>query len=139
MNIEQLEQNIQSLVTNLNEETFVYDLLRAYELPKASITRLQKGDYNLSKKPGEILWKKQLFFKQATEEEGDLHVLIDNLKNDPTIKKQHPRFIIVTDFQTLLAVDTKIHDTLDVPLRDFLKHYDFFLPLDGKGEIADTE
>jgi len=132
MNIEQLEQNIQSLVTNLNEETFVYDLLRAYELPKASITRLQKGDYNLSKKPGEILWKKQLFFKQATEEEGDLHVLIDNLKNDPTIKKQHPRFIIVTDFQTLLAVDTKIHDTLDVPLRDFLKHYDFFLPWTGR-------
>ncbi|MCH9723391.1 MAG: N-6 DNA methylase [Planctomycetes bacterium] len=132
MNIEQLEQNIQSLVTNLNKETFVYDLLRAYELPKASITRLQKGDYNLSKKTGEILWKKQLFFKQATEEEGDLHVFIDNLKNDPAIKKQHPRFIIVTDFQTLLAVDTKIDDTLDIPLQDFPKHYDFFLPWTGR-------
>jgi len=131
MNIDQLEQNVQSLVENLNEETFVYDLLRAYELPKASITRLQKGDYNLAKNPGEILWKKQLFFKQAAEEEGDLHVLIDNLKNDSAIKKQHPRFIIVTDFKTLLAVDTKIDDTLDIPLQQFPKHYDFFLPWAG--------
>ena len=52
MNIDKLEDNIQSLVTNLNEKSFIYDLLLAYEQPRSSITRLKKGDYNLSKIPG---------------------------------------------------------------------------------------
>ena len=55
MNIEKLENNLQSIAQNRSEETFIYDLLLAYEQPKAAITRLKKGDYNLSKKPDEIL------------------------------------------------------------------------------------
>ena len=130
MNVEKLEGNIQLLVANIAEETFIYDLLRAYEQPKAAITRLQKGDYNLSKIPGEILWKDRLFFRKETDR--DLHGLIDMLKSDPAINKHHPRFIVVTDFQTLLSVDTKTDDTLDIPILDLAKHYDFFLPWAGK-------
>jgi len=129
MSIEKLEDNIQSLVTNLVEKTFIYDLLLAYGQPKASVTRLKKGDYNLSKIQGEILWKKKLFFKK--EIDSDLHGLIDKLKNDPAIARHDPRFIIVTDFQTLLSVDTKTKDTLDIPITDLAKHYDFFLPWAG--------
>jgi len=55
MNIEKLEDNIQLLVANLNEETFIYDLLLAYDQPKVAITRLQKRDNNLSKIPAEVL------------------------------------------------------------------------------------
>ncbi|HDH10943.1 MAG TPA: class I SAM-dependent DNA methyltransferase [Nitrospirae bacterium] len=129
MNIEKLENNIQSLVTNLNEKTFIYDLLLVYGQPKSSITRLQKGDYNLSKIPGEILWKKKLFFKEETA--IDLHELIDKVKSDPAIIRHHPRFIIVTDFKTLLSVDTRTEDTLDIPAHDLTKHFDFFLPWAG--------
>jgi len=129
MNIEKLEDNIQSFVTNLTEETFIYDLLLAYEQPKSSITRLKKGDYNLSKISGEILWKKKLFFKKETD--SDLHSLIDKLKREPAIIKHHPRFIVVTDFQTLLSIDTKTEDTLDIPITGLAKHYDFFLPWAG--------
>ena len=129
MNIDVLENNLKTLVTPLNKETFIYDLLMAYELPKASVTRLQKGDYNLSKAQGEILWKKKLYFKQETM--LDLHQSIDQLSVTPAITKQHPRFIIVTDFETLLAVDTKTGDTLDILLTDLCKYYDFFLPWAG--------
>lgn len=129
MNTEKLESNLKALVTNLNQETFIYDLLMAYELPKAAVTRLQKGDYNISKIPGEILWKKKLFFKKETD--ADLHHLIDKLRIDPAIIKQHPRFIVVTDFQTLLSVDTKTGDTLDISILELAKHYDFFLPWAG--------
>jgi hypothetical protein len=129
MNIEKLEVNIQSLVANLSEQSFIYDLLLAYDQPKSSITRLQKGDYNLSKNQGEILWKKKLFFKE--EKDTDLHGLIDKLKSDPAITRHQPRFIIVTDYQTLLAVDTRIDDTLDIPVRELAKHFDFFLPWAG--------
>ncbi len=129
MNIEKLEANIQSLVANLSEQSFIYDLLLAYDQPKSSITRLQKGDYNLSKNQGEILWKKKLFFKEETD--ADLHGLIDKLKYDPAITRHQPRFIIVTDYQTLLAVDTRIDDTLDISVRELAKHFDFFLPWAG--------
>ena len=129
MNIEVLENNLKTLVTHLNKDTFIYDLLMAYELPKASVTRLQKGDYNLSKVQGEILWKKKLFFKQETT--LDLHQSIDQLSASSAITKQQPRFIIVTDFDTLLAVDTKTGDTLDILLTDLSKYYDFFLPWAG--------
>ena len=129
MNLEKLESNLQALITNIDEESFIYDLLLAYGLPKASVTRLQKGDYNLSKIQGEILWKKKLFFKQDIE--VDLHQLIDQLTTDTTIAKQHPRFIVVTDFKSLLSVDTKTGDTLDISIADLAKHYDFFLPWAG--------
>lgn len=129
MNIERLESNIKALVTNLNKETFIYDLLVAFELPKAAVTRLRNGDYNISKVPGELLWRKKLFFKKETD--TDLHHLIDKLRIAPAIAKQHPRFIVVTDFQTLLSVDTKTGDTLDIPISELAKHYDFFLPWAG--------
>jgi len=129
MNIEALENNLKALVTHINRDNFIYDLLTAYELPKASVTRLQKGDYNLSKVQGEILWKKKLFFKQETT--LDLHQSIDQLSASSAITKQQPRFIIVTDFVTLLAVDTKTSDSLDILLTDLCKHYDFFLPWAG--------
>ena len=63
MNIEKLEDDIKSLVSGIDEDNFIYDFLLAYELPQASITRLKKGDYNLSKQPGEILWKKRVCFR----------------------------------------------------------------------------
>ena len=101
----------------------------AYEQPRSSITCLQKGDYNLSKNQGEILWKKKLFFK--IEKEADLHSLIDTLQSDTAITRHYPRFIIVTDYQTLLAVDTRKGDTLDIPIQELAKHFDFFLPWAG--------
>ncbi|MEX0963776.1 MAG: DNA methyltransferase [Pseudohongiellaceae bacterium] len=129
MNIEKLEASLQSLVANISEQSFIYDLLLAYDQPQSSITRLQKGDYNLSKNPGEILWKKKLFFKE--EKNADLHELIDKLEHDPAITRHHPRFIVVTDYQTLLAVDTRIDDTLDISVRVLASHFDFFLPWAG--------
>ena len=129
MNIENLEKQLNQLVENVDEESFIYDMLLAYEQPKASITRLKKGDYNLSKNDDEILWKKKLFFKADTD--SDLHSLIDQLQGDAGITRHHPRFILVTDYQTLLSVDTKTEDTLDISIEELPKHFDFFLPWAG--------
>ena len=75
MNIDTLEQNLHKLVVNPSPSTFLYDLLLAYEQPKASMTRLQKGDYNLAKRSNAVLWKKKVYF--AYETDSDLHTLID--------------------------------------------------------------
>jgi hypothetical protein len=70
MNIGQIEENVQTVAAGLSRDTFIYDLLSAYGLPKASITRLQQGSYNLSKTPGEILWKKKLYFRPVFDEDS---------------------------------------------------------------------
>jgi len=126
MNIVQIEKNIKKLMKSISRKTFIYEFLLAYGLPKASITRLKKGNLNLSKVVGEISWKKKLFFRE--EFKTDLHLTITEISK--TIK-HNQRFIIVTDYKTLLAIDTKTNDKLDCELKDLPKHYDFFLPWAG--------
>lgn len=129
MNLTQIEANLQQIISNFNKDTFVYDLLLAYGQPKATITRLQQGGLNLSKVEGEIAWKKKLFFKAVENE--DLHELIDGIKTNGKSLKHDPRFIVVTNFETLLAIDSKTSDTLDIPILEIARHFDFFLPLAG--------
>lgn len=66
MSISQVEELVQQVVKNFTPETFIYELLAAYGKPRSSITRLQKGNLNLSKVPGEIVWKKNLLFRSIT-------------------------------------------------------------------------
>jgi len=126
MNIAQIEKNLQKLMKSFDKESFIYKLLLAYGSPKASITRLQKGNLNLSKNEGEIIWKKKLFFKEEYKE--DLHITVSEIAKKI---KHNERFVIVTDYKLLLAIDTKTDDKLDIELKDLPKHYDFFLPWAG--------
>lgn len=129
MNIAQIENNLQQLVKTFNKESFIYDLLLAYGQPKATIKRIKDGGLNLSKVDGEISWKKKLFFKAVKGE--DLHELIADLTENGKAVKNDPRFVVVTDYKTLLAIDTKTQDTLDISIKDIAKHFDFFLPWAG--------
>jgi type I restriction-modification system DNA methylase subunit len=126
MNIAQIEKNLQSLMKSFKKESFIFELLLAYGLPKASITRLQKGNLNLSQNEGEIIWKKKLHFKE--EYNKDLHAIVSETANGV---KHKERFAIVTDYKTLLAIDTKTEEKLDIELKELSKHYDFFLPWAG--------
>jgi type I restriction-modification system DNA methylase subunit len=126
MNVAQIENNLKLLVYTLDKETFIYNLLESYYLPKASISRLQKGSLNLSKAQGEVSWKKKLFFKE--ELKNDLHLTISSLKDE---LKHNQRFVIVTDYKTILAIDSLTKDQLDIPITDLPKYYDFFLPWAG--------
>ncbi len=64
MNIAQIEKNLQKLMESLTKETFIYDLLLAYGLPKASITRLRKGNLNLSKVVAKYLGRRSSISKK---------------------------------------------------------------------------
>jgi hypothetical protein len=136
MNITQIESNIETLINELDKQTFIYDFLAAYGTPNATIKKLQLGTLNLLKKSNlleegttDILWKKKLYFKII--EGQDLHHFIDEIRKDETVSKQQPRFIIVTDFKTILAYDTKTSDSLDCDFVNLNKHFSFFLPLAG--------
>jgi len=137
MDLNKLEQNIAKITKHLDKDEFIFAFLLAYDFPKSSITRLKKGDYNKSNSDDganqTILWKKNLFFK--VEQKQDLHLAIDEAQKDPAILKQHPRFIIITDFKWLLAVDTKKSDSLDIPLDELSQNFTFFLPWAGMEKI----
>lgn len=128
MNIAQIEENLQKIVKSFKKESFIYDLLLAYGKTNVTIKRLQ-GTLNLSKAEGEILWKKNLFYKIETKQ--NIHVLLEEIKADHKAKKKSPRFLILTDFKILVAFDTKTTDSLDIPIIEIPKHFDFFLPLAG--------
>ena len=134
MNAEQIEKNVTAIVENFNKEEFVFDLLKAYGISKTSITRLKKGDFNLSKVKGEVLYKSKLLFKEV--ESGTLLNTIDELTKDTDSLKHNPRFVIVTDYKTLLAKDIRTGLALDTPILEIHKHFGFFLPWAGQEKYS---
>lgn len=136
MNASQIEINVTALVQNFNRDSFIYDLLTAYGISKTSITRLKKGDFNLSKVEGEVLYKSKMLFKEVKT--GTLLNTIDELTKDPDALKHNPRFVIVTDYKTLLAMDIRTGLTLDTPIIEIHKHYGFFLPWAGQERYSQT-
>lgn len=128
MTSKEIEANLEKLIVTLNNDEFIYDLLLAYGISKTSVNRLKKGDFNFSKIAGEVLYKNKLFFAYA---ERDLHLKVDEFATDERLLKQNPRFVIVTDYNTLVAKDLKTKLNRDFPLKDLPKYFDFFLPLTG--------
>ena len=89
MTISQIEEKIKNLLSNLNQEQFVFDFLLSYGEPKATIARLKKSDLNQLEEKAQLLHRKKLFFKVAM---CNLHLLIDSLKDELTQTKQKPLF-----------------------------------------------
>lgn len=132
MNIALVAEKVKVLAGSIKQADFLFDLLECYGKPKASITRLKmvgKGSYNLSKNADEVLWKKQVYFKTTNSDK--LLTIIDRMKHADVVTTHQPRFIIAINATHLLAIDTKTEDTLDIPLAELNKKFDFFLPWAG--------
>ena len=136
MTVVEIENNLHDLVANFDKENFIFDLMLAYGTPRSTIKRLQGSDHDKLGSNGELVVRKKLFFKVAANE---LYTAIDKLKSSKDVLKHSPRFIIVTDYETLLAYDMKTEDSLDIEILNITNHYDFFLPLAGmeKATYAD--
>lgn len=136
MNTDKVEEGLEQLIENFSKEMFVFDLLMAYGIPKSTITLLKNTPAKLSGKENQIILKNKLFFDVETKE--DVHATIDALQKDINTRKHNPRFIIVTNYEILLAVDTKTNETLDIEIKDIAKHYAFFLPWAGMEKTQHT-
>jgi hypothetical protein len=62
MNLKEIEERIQTLGAATGPD-YLYDLLRCYGMPNATIVRLQKGSYNRSERDDECLWKGKVYFR----------------------------------------------------------------------------
>lgn len=138
MNSVQIEENVKSLVKHLSSQEiskadFVYELLLAYGHRKSVVSRVKSGERNLSKNVGEVILKRHLYFKSC---KSNLFAEIDAIKNSKIVANNKIRFVVVTDFSQLIAIDTKTQDTLDIELSQLAKHFDFFLPWAGMEKMV---
>ncbi|WP_350644653.1 DNA methyltransferase [Pseudoalteromonas sp. G24-MNA-CIBAN-0072] len=126
-----LFKKLENIVSGLNKEEFVYDFLLAFGSPKATITKLKNSYGSAGSLLDESVVLKNKIHFQTCEPTQNLYALCESTKKSSHISKDKIRFIIVTDFEDVVAYDTKAKDTLDVELIDLPKSYAFFLPLAG--------
>lgn len=122
-------KKLTEIVDNFNIENFIYDFLLAYGISKSVVSRLKKGDQNRSTRQNEVLYSKKIIFR--TENSNNLFNAIDDIHKDTLVQKHNPRFAVMTDCVQLVAKDLKLGKTLDIPLKELPKYFDFFLPLAG--------
>ncbi len=136
MSIIEYEDEIKELVNKDNHDEFIYDFLSIYDkISKATITKLRKGTNNLAKTPGEVYLKNKLYFKYTDNDILGAFSQVETYVNEISSK---PRYIIVTDYNRLLAKDTKTKDSLDIEFTQLPKYFEFFLAWNGI-EKADFE
>lgn len=124
---EQIETILKTLSPN---PELIYDVLIAYGFPKATVTRIKSGDYNQSKEPGQIIWKKQLCYQEVLP--GTSLSALQDMRASKAIMKHRPRFLVVSDGENWSALDTKDEETREFLISDLYKHCDFFLPWTGR-------
>lgn len=125
--IESLEQ----VCAAVNEDEFIFSFLDAYGFPKSTITRLRNGDDVRNVGQGDdIGLKKKLYFRVVPVGQ-DVTAELDALKDSDLIARHDIRFVIVTNFETLVAFDLKADERLEVAFGELAKSYAFFLPLAG--------
>ncbi len=129
MTSKETEQHLENLVQNLNPSEFIYDFLLAFGFPKASVSRLKKGDFNRSKVAGEILYKGKIFFKEG--QTGNMLFEVEELSKDSRILKENPRIIFLTDYENVVAKDLRTKVNREFQITDLPKYRDFFVPITG--------
>jgi hypothetical protein len=116
---------------------FIFSFLQAYGTPKSTVKRLQIGDKqrNVARIAGDIAIAQKIYFHPLQKGEV-LQKAFDSILALPVISQHKIRFVMVTDFSTVLAYDGKVEDYTEFDFDDFKTNYEFFLPLTGQYEKA---
>ncbi|MDY0838713.1 class I SAM-dependent DNA methyltransferase [Lacticaseibacillus paracasei] len=128
MAITEYEDQIQEIVSKADHSKFIYDFLSVYDIPRATVTKLRKGMNNLAKEASAVYLKNKLYFKEGN---GDLMQDFADLQERVDELGSKPRYLLVTDYQDLLAKDTKTNETLDIEFAKLPQYFDFFLAWNG--------
>lgn len=127
MKLREIEERL-AAAKALEGGEFLFELLRAYGIPKASITRLRTGSYNRSEQKGEYLWREKVYFRSLDCPDEELYSLVDAAKTEERVRRERPRFVIARNGSKLVAADLKTGDALDIEIEELQNHAAFFLP-----------
>ncbi len=129
MNLTDIESRVAGVDTDQGFD-LIFALLAAYGFPRASIARLRSGGLNRATRRDECLWRAKVWYR-FVEAAEDVHDVIDTGAANPNIVKLDPRFLVVRSRDRLLGLDMRTRATLDVPLVELARHFEFFLPWAG--------
>ena len=115
------------------DREFLFSLLAAYGKPRSSITRLRNGSLNVAADPTcEVAQKDVVYFREVPmATEISLLEAGEQLRTAAHVLRYTPRFILVTDYATLISWDTKTGENMVFPLREIAQNFTFFLPWAG--------
>ncbi len=130
MNLKEIEERVADVRAAEGSE-FLFELLRAYGIPKASITRLRSGSYNRSGQEGEYLWRGKVYYRSLDCPDEELYAAVNAAKAEERIVRERPRFAIARNETRLVAADLDIGDALDIEIKKLQNHAAFFLPWAG--------
>lgn len=131
LNLKAVEERVAPLAGQQSyDREFIFDLLLAYGKPRGNVTRLRNGtSLNVAADPTrEVAQKNVVYFRET---DGDPLAELHELSTSPVVVKYNPRFVIVTDYDEVVATDTKVGETIGFPIREIDKHFTFFLPWAG--------
>ncbi|MBP1325051.1 hypothetical protein JOF28_000283 [Leucobacter exalbidus] len=131
LNLKAVEERVAPLAGRESyDREFIFDLLLAYGKPKGNVTRLKNGtSLNVAADPSrEVAQKNVVYFRETN---GDPLAELEELRISASVVRYGPRFVIVTDYDEVVAIDTQVGETIGFDIRDIDKHYTFFLPWAG--------
>ncbi|ABA56541.1 conserved hypothetical protein (plasmid) [Nitrosococcus oceani ATCC 19707] len=112
---------------------FIFAFLDAYNFPKATVTQIRKGGQrNVAsrKNEGHVAMKNWLYFMPVRAGES-IHEALQVLADEEEPPRHKCRFLVVTDYQELTALDTRTDERLEVILGELATQYLFFAPMAG--------
>lgn len=137
LTLKEVEARVNQVVDRAEfDRDFIFDLLLAYGRSQGNITRLRStsaSSLNIAENPDtEVAQKNVLYFKEVElGNELDLLTAVEELSKSPLVVRFNTRFVIVTDYRTLMAKDTKTGETLTTEIQLLADHFTFFLPWAG--------
>ncbi|MFC7062617.1 class I SAM-dependent DNA methyltransferase [Halobacillus seohaensis] len=129
MTIIDLEDKIFEIIKQTDKKDFLFELLDVYDIPRATITRLKNGNQNLAKQSGEVHLKNKVWFKETNK--GELFGGFSKVEQQSGELSAKPRYLLVTDFDGILAKDTKTNEAIDIKFEELPQYFDFFLAWKG--------
>lgn len=149
----QITDSLAKLTKRVAPATFLFDFLECFGFPKSTLARLKSGNLNLAKVDGAFLLKDKIYFEAVAAQpkgrtsragagregrDADAHgsprtpaAAIEEAKLERAVTANRPRFLVATDFKTVVAYDTKLHEATEFDIADLHDQYTFFLPLAG--------
>ena len=129
INIDNIDFLLMDAVTGPREE-FLKNFLDAYSFAKSTYKRLQT---NGPDKDGYYSVKQKMLYKELAEDADMEEAYFDAIAH----AKAKERFVIINNFDRVMAKDMMSDKGIDVPFDELPDSYEFFLPWTGR-EITDT-
>lgn len=124
LNITEIEDGVKKILSNNDGDDFITQFLALYDIPKTSITRAKAKFDN----GDPFVIKNKLHYEEI---EGEVVIGIDAIAQSMKEQKSKPRYILVNDYSDIAAIDTKTHETLNIPIEELPANADFFLAWNG--------